>query len=208
MKISKYYRKFLRRKLNKKNQLKLNNHSFSLIASNCVGGVITHELGMRFDSPTVNLFFYPEDYLKLLSNFKYYIQECSLVQDIKLTLQNKYPVGKLDDIVIHFVHYRNFEEAKHKWETRCSRIHWDNLYFMMVERDGCTEEQVRKFDELPYEHKIIFTKKRYPEIRTAYFIENSLQENGEVKDWCLYKNKFTGVRAIDGFDYVEFVNQV
>lgn len=92
MKISKYYRKFLRRKLNKKNQLKLNNHSFSLIASNCVGGVITHELGMRFDSPTVNLFFYPEDYLKLLSNFKYYIQECSLVQDIKLTLQNKYPV--------------------------------------------------------------------------------------------------------------------
>lgn len=45
------------------------------------------------------------------ANFKYYIQECSLVQDIKLTLQNKYPVGKLDDIVIHFVHYRNFEEA-------------------------------------------------------------------------------------------------
>ena len=69
-----------------------------------MGGVITHELGMRFDSPTVNLFFYPEDYLKLLSNFKYYIQECSLVQDIKLTLQNKYTVGKLEDIEIHIVH--------------------------------------------------------------------------------------------------------
>lgn len=143
--------------------------------------MITHELGMRFDSPTVNLFFYPEDYLKLLSNFKYYIQECSLVQDIKLTLQNKYPVGKLDDIVIHFVHYRNFEEAKHKWETRCSRIHWDNLYFMMVERDGCTEEQVRKFDELPYEHKIIFTKKDTQKLGQLILLRIVFRKMGKLK---------------------------
>lgn len=207
MKVSKYYRKLLRLKRNRRNRISLQNNCFSIISSNCVGGVITHELGMRFDSPTVNLFFYPEDYLKFIANLEHYIKECTLVPNIEMTIKKKYPVCSLDDILIYFVHYRNFDEAKHKWEARCDRIHWDRLYFIMVERDGCTKEQVRRFDEMPYRHKVVFTKKFYLDIESAYCIENSIQKNGEVMDLCLYNNKFTGDRVIDKFAYVEFLNQ-
>ena len=29
-----------------------------------------------------------------------------------------YPVGKIDDIYIHFLHYESFEQAVKKWEIR------------------------------------------------------------------------------------------
>ncbi len=74
VKISKYYRTFLRRKLNAENRKRLKNKNFTVLSNNCVGGVILHELGERFNSPTVNLFFKAEDYLKFLENLDYYLK--------------------------------------------------------------------------------------------------------------------------------------
>ena len=39
------------------NRLRLKNHGFSLFANDCIGGVMTHNVGEPFNSPTVNLFF-------------------------------------------------------------------------------------------------------------------------------------------------------
>lgn len=68
MKISKYYRAFLRTALNSENKKRLANRNFTILCNNCVGGVILHELGERFNSPTVNLFFGAEDYIKFWKN--------------------------------------------------------------------------------------------------------------------------------------------
>lgn len=73
MKLSKTYRALLRHKLNLKNRKQLTNHDFTLIASNCVCGIL-HELGLRFDTPTVNLWFESEDYIKFLENMSDYLQ--------------------------------------------------------------------------------------------------------------------------------------
>lgn len=54
-KVTSEYRSQLRYKINQNNRLKLCIENFSIISSNCVGGVITHELGKRFLSPTINL---------------------------------------------------------------------------------------------------------------------------------------------------------
>ena len=40
-----------------------------------VWGVILHELGERFNSPTVNLFFGAEDYIKFLEKLDYYLSQ-------------------------------------------------------------------------------------------------------------------------------------
>ena len=73
-----------------------------------------------------------------------------------------YPVGILGSgnriVHIWFMHgYKNFSQAKAKWEERASRIHWDNLYFIMTDREGSTEELAHKFDALPYRHKALMT---------------------------------------------------
>lgn len=207
MKLTKYYRTFLRDKLNKNNRARLKNHDFTIISSNCVGGVITHELGQRFDSPTVNLYFEPSDYLKFLKNFRHYIEDGILIENKQKSVERGYPVGILEDITLYFVHYESFEQAKEKWIERCKRIHWDNIYFLMTQRDGCSDKQVKEFDELPYQHKVIFTRKKFDDVGSSYFINNSLQDNGEVKDLCLYRGKFNGARIIDDFDYVKFLNK-
>ena len=41
----------------KKKRLDLKNSDFTIISSNCLGGVISHKLGLKFMSPTVNLFY-------------------------------------------------------------------------------------------------------------------------------------------------------
>ena len=67
MKLSKTYRALLRHKLNLKNRKQLTNHDFTMWG-------ILHELGLRFDTPTVNLWFESEDYIKFLENMSDYLQ--------------------------------------------------------------------------------------------------------------------------------------
>lgn len=63
----------LRPMRNKALRKKLNNTSFSLIASNCNGAFILHDLGVRFNSPFVNLWVKPQDFLKMLEDLKGYM---------------------------------------------------------------------------------------------------------------------------------------
>ena len=71
--------------INKRNRKRLKNHDFSLIASNCNGGFILHDLGMRFNSPFVNLWMKPNEYIKMLTNLKGYMAEdLSFVKELSL----------------------------------------------------------------------------------------------------------------------------
>lgn len=56
------------------NRVKLFNQTPCIIASNCNGGIIYHDLGLKFLSPTINLFFYPQDYLKFIMNLDHYVK--------------------------------------------------------------------------------------------------------------------------------------
>ena len=203
MKISKYYRSFLRRKLNAENRKNLTNENFTILCNNCVGGVILHELGERFNSPTVNLFFSAEDYLKFLKKLDYYLEQPL----VEIESDKDYPVAKLDDITIYFMHYLSFDEAKTTWKKRVARINRNNLYVIFVQQNGCTEQILREFDDLPYKHKLALTAKPMPEIQCSYCISNTMQRNGDVIDLCKYERKLTGKRWIDEYDYVGFLNK-
>lgn len=169
---------------------------------NCVGGLIRHELGLRFNTPTIDLWFNASGYVRFLSKLDWYLS-----RELKeIVTSEVYPVGMLDDIKVFFMHYSPFEEASAKWRERCTRINRENLYVMMVEGAGCTEETVKEFDRLPYKNKVIFTGKEYPNVESAIHIPGSGQLSGEVIDLCRYKSKFTGKRWIDEFDNVNFFN--
>lgn len=199
--LSKKYRAALRYQLNRRNRKHLINKDFTIISQNCVGGVMLHELGLRFDTPTVNLWFTAEDFIKILEHPRYYFS-C----EVRETEDNGrgYPVGQIDDVRIYFMHYKSFTDAKAKWEERVKRIHWDNLYIIMVESAGC---MLKRFDELNYKHKVVFTAKERPEIKSSYFIPGSAVSENAVMDLCQYKSKLTGRRWLDDFDYVRFLNQ-
>lgn len=203
---AKKYRHFLRRKLDFANRTKLNNRDFSIICSNCIGGVIYHELGLQFMSPTINLFLYPGDFLKLIYHLEHYLNYQGMIQDEGKTEELGYPVGILDDIHLYFGHYADFSTARYKWYECCRRVNYDNLYFMMIQRDGCTEDDLRKFDSFSSDHKVVFTDRNRTDIKSSFYIPGSVS-NGQVIDLVGYKNKLSGRRWIDDFDYVEFLNK-
>lgn len=206
--LSRKYRALLRLFMNIKNRKRLINREFSIISSNCTGGVICHELGVRFDSPFVNVHINAPDFIKILKNLHYYVN-CNMME-VKNSGE-KYPVGRLDDVTIYGDHYADFDELKSKWEERTKRIHWDSLYVIMTERDWCRKQDIKEFDKLDYCHKVVFVSKPMPEIYSSVYIPRSEEkiqtEQHKVIGLTSYTGKFTGKRYIDYFDYVGFLNE-
>ena len=179
-KIKKQILKFLQRIINNKNRKRLIQKNRSIIANNCIGGFISHYLGIQFQSPTVNLFIKPKDYIKMLLDFDKYFDPKAPINEVKFEGIN-YPVGELYGAEIHFMHYKSFDEAVAKWRERCCRINKDCLYIMMTDRDGCTLEDMKSFDSLDYKNKVIFTNRQYPEIKSAFYIRGFEKENPWVR---------------------------
>lgn len=206
-KIVRYIRKLRRRSINKKNRERLINRQISIFSSNCIGGVIYHELGLEFLSPFINLYIEPKEFLKILKEPKKYM-EYELVE--KRDGGEKYPVGVLNDVSIYGVHYNDFEELKLKWNQRKKRIDWNNVYVIMVERDGCTRQDIEEFDKLDYAHKVVFVHKNMDDIKSAYYIKGTgnMDSKHKVIDITQYQGFISGKRYIDDFDYVDFFNKM
>jgi len=188
----------LRKSHLKSKRKELENKDFSIISSNCNGGCILHDLGMRFNSPFVNLWIKPKDFLKLLKDIHHYMS-CDIVFTKEEGIH--YPVGLLDDVRIYFQHYKTEQEAKSKWMDRVKRINYSNLFVMFSDRDGCTESDLKEFDQLPFENKVVFVHKPHPEINSAFYIRG-FEEEESVGICSRYKSPFTLEKFYDDFDYV------
>lgn len=183
-------------------RMRLRNQDFSIFASNCNGAFMYYDLGLQYLSPTVNLCIEINDFIKMAENLKWYMeQEIEKVEEKRI-----YPTGLLGDIEILFVHYKSYEEGKQIWEERKKRINWDNLFFVGTARgDLCTYDTIKRFDQLPYENKVIFTNKEYPEFQSAYCIKG-FEKQKEVGILVDYKRQILQRRYLDDFDYVSFLN--
>ena len=165
--------KFLRLKFSKKRKSKINKENFTIISNNCWGGMIYESYNLRKQSPTIGLFFEPSDYIKFISNLKYYISQdlkfieysdsknIDFLKSVNIIEEKTIPLGKLDDIEVIFLHYKDEKEAKEKWERRIKRINFKNIIFKFNDQNGCTEDNLKKFLELPYKNKIFFTVKKW-----------------------------------------------
>ena len=123
----------------------------SIISQNCIGGVLYHDLGMKFLSPTINLFFKEPDFVRFANNLTYYIN-CEL----QMMWDEEYPIGKLDDITVYFMHYDNCRDAKEAWNRRKERILWDKILVVSTDHEGFDQAAYTQWLKVPYD-KILFT---------------------------------------------------
>ena len=184
---------------------RLRNKSFSLITNNCIGGIISHDLHLKFQSPTINLFFTNEDFICFCQHLKYYL---SLPVEEEITDKN-YPVGVLrgqyGDVHLYFMHYVSFSEAKQKWEERSSRVNWNNL-FIIMEAQKCDESILRQFDELESLNKVVLTNGIHPSISCSFPIKRGFYDKGYFSGKIVSYPKYGLRRYLDAFDYVSFFN--
>lgn len=161
---------FRRKSIANFRQKKLNKKEFTIISNNCWGGEVYESYNLIKQSPTIGLFFMASDYIKFISDIHRYLK-CELKfidpksSKYYLTLKSdpkfgKYPVAKLDDIEIFFLHYSSKEQVIQKWNRRLK----DHILYKFNDQNGCTEKDIIDFVNLPIENKICFTvRKSYSE---------------------------------------------
>lgn len=183
-------------------RLRLKNRKPTIIASNCIGTFMYYDMKLPFLSPTINLSFDMNDFVRFVADLSYYLNQPVVPYDDE---RFEYPCGMIDDIEIRFNHYKTIEEAIEKWEERKKRIDWNNIFIVGIDGDNCSYESMKKFDQLSYVKKVIFTHKKYPEIKSSYYLKGFEEEKGIGRATDFKKNYFIR-RYMDGFDYVSFLN--
>lgn len=170
------------------------NKSYSLITSNCIGGEIYNDLGMKFLSPTINLWFDERDFLKIAIDPEYYLKkEIVFISDDKYN----YPVGKIDDIKIYFSHYKTETEALAKWKERCNRIDYNNLYVIMSDLE-LSDDDFLKFQKVSKcKKKILFTTNpERAKFENVFYIK-MYKKNSYVRKYAV--NRMNGFRDFEIF---------
>lgn len=164
--FSKFYYFSLRKHLPK--------YNITLVTHDCVGGVIYHQIGKQFASPLINTLLSGEDFIKLCSNFRKYMES----ELLEFKTNKYYPVGilkpdHLDPIIINFVHDKDFNECKKHWDVRKSRIDYEKIVYIFNLTNLLDDEKVlkrsREFNGLNIQNKMIFTQKYLGEPNTFVF---------------------------------------
>lgn len=163
----------------------------SIISSNCFAGRIMQDLGMEYNTPTLGLWIMPDDYPKMCMELRRYMCIDPVLKEhsknalgeqkhANPSTHHYYPIGNVGDVEIHYLHYHSAEEAFAKWKRRANRVNYDNLFFIGMEQNGCTEDDIKAFDVLPYKRKIFFCSKPYNYKSVVYIKE--FKKLGHVGD--------------------------
>lgn len=172
---------FVKKILDKKAK-KFTNSDITILCNNCIGGIILHDLKQKFNTPTVNLYFHAPDYIAFLERLEHYLNtEITFSYYSKYDAEcRSYPVGKIDDIEMHFVHYKDFEEAKEKWTTRAKRVNFEKIFVIGSDKGYFTPDLLTRFLKLPYKNKVFFMSKRNAANEVIFFKE--YEKEKEVAD--------------------------
>lgn len=167
------------------NGILLVNKNISIISNNCWGGYMCQYSGIQYNSPFVGIFFFAEDYINLLQHINVIYEPFTFIDRKESKYLNhlsdkQYPIGYWSkyDIEIHFLHFKSKEECVEKWNRRLKRLDMNNLIVKFSEKDLCSESLIRIFNSLPYNNKVCFTCKPYPQYKTVIFLheQNKLKE--------------------------------
>lgn len=189
---------------------KLNNTDFTIISNNCWGAHVYEYFALQKQSPTVGCYFFAEDYIKLLENFKYNINQklCfisfneSKHKDELLSYGGKNlkaPIGVLNNnIEIIFLHYPNQDLALEKWNRRVNRINYDNLIFKFSHQNSCLDNHIERFDKLSLNGKKICFTKIPNQIQCGVYYPGFEKENSLISDIYHWH---------DYFNLIDFLNR-
>lgn len=89
------------------------------------------------------------------------------------------------------MHYKSKSQALNKWKRRIKRINWDHILYKFNDQNGCTIDDLKKFENLPVKNKIFFTVRddfaKYQNVikikapKTHTFIKASYEPFGNSK---------------------------
>ena len=177
----------------------------TILSMNCTGGILYHELGLPFLSPTINLYIQAEDFIRFCERLEDYLAIDTMTEckDPAIVGDRTYPVAWLGDIKLFLVHYHSVAEAQEAWNRRKKRLAWGNIAVIATDRDGMTDALKERFEKLPY-RKVMFVHRPDTKHASCFYLKGYEQEDSvgiitEPTGW-------RGMRPIDQFDWIGFLN--
>ena len=146
-----------------------------------------------------------DDYLRFIENLDYYLsielEFVNLKDSRHYSLWEKdkslmnVPIGKLDDVEIVFLHYKDPLKAKAKWERRVSRINRENLIFKFSYMNNCHEEDIEKFINLKLPgKKLCFVKdKKTASKDNCLVYYKGFEDSDQIYNDTYYWNRYLNV---------------
>ena len=166
-------------------RLRLRNKTPTVFSSNCIGGMICHDMRLQFRSPTVNLWMPHKDFLCFLENIDYYL-ECEIEQIFEDGVDH--PIGIMR-------------------RQRCLRVDLNNAFVVMeCYPPSPNDELWKRFCALPFENKVWITGDTSFEHPDFVHIDMYNQEYKTGRIFAIKKGTLLH-RWIDDFDYVTFFNR-
>lgn len=145
-------------------QTRLGDVRFCLVSDDCWGSDVYRHLDRPYNTPFVGLFVKSEHYLRLLGDLRSYLAEpLHFRAEPGESRGVSYPVGVLEDVEIHFLHYQTRQEARGAWKRRVARIDFDHLAVKFrASGQAASGNQVDRFENLPFEKKVVFSASAMP----------------------------------------------
>lgn len=196
--------KFPRRCYHKQKAKRNRNHAPTIICNNCTAGVMLHDLGLKFNTPTINLD------IRNQKEFLYFVENLEDLKDcpIEELSFEKYhlPAGVIihngHTIDIVFTHYKTFEIGVEKWHERMKRINMDNL-FVIFEAPEIEKEILERFSRIKY-RKCVLSKQE--QLKYDFYYGFDMYKDWKPGKFLQYKSVFSLKRYLDDFDYISFLN--
>lgn len=184
------------------NRDRLKNKDFSILSSNCLGGLLYHEYRLPFLTPTINTRISSNEFIRLILNWDEYLG----YKIEKVNTDERFPVGKWGDVIIRFVHYHNYSEAVETWNRRIKRINYDNIFVLLNDCDGVGEKEILELQENSAFHNIcVFTSCDYG-LKTSFYLPCFKNEKcvGNTMQKSLIDGRMIAEKY---FDFVGWFNQ-
>lgn len=158
----------------------------SILANNCAAGRMLHDLGLRLDTPTVNLWMTVGDFLSLAEGLP-----GSLAGELREVRDSgeRNPVADLlfdgGRARLHFLHETTFERAKSDWERRRERVDFGRLFLVATDNSDATPAELDRFLRLPWPKKM-FVKDAWKAERlgeAGVFVRGDFRDGFNVHDF-------------------------
>ncbi len=168
----------------------------TILSDDCWGGRVYHRLGLKFSSPTVNIWWNRGEYARFIEDPKFFLEsELKMEEEGDIT-KGINPKGSLgvgnDRVVLHMVHEHTFAQAKEKWDRRRERINYDNIFIKMGFTTNLDEECKKKcfsaFDKVNTKKILVYYGDRDDAFITERFIHHD-RYYGRV-EWFDYNAYF------------------
>lgn len=204
-------------------QKNFRNQGVSIIANNCMAGLIYHDLKQPFLTPIVNCRFAPESYIAFCEDMEYYIS-CQIEDAGYLDEVEGFPYARFvgdenhQDLNLALVHYDSFEEGKKAFQRRKKRINYQNQVLLCEMYDQeYSPKLLERFAALPGP-KVLLTHRDYE--RTEFSKDTWKREwndftfpltcygDGEEQPHgkCMLLKDHSPYRYLDELDILTFIN--